>query len=512
MMRKHCIHQPVKRAEQQKDENYMGEIKTNRREFLRTSALSGFALGAASSGASSLVDAPATQNESTKTGRPNVVLICCDQMRADFVGAYGENSNTRTPNIDSMVRRGAAFQYAMTNQPLCSPARSCMITGRYATETGEWKIGMGMDWKLPTLASVLREQGYTANFIGKWHLMKHDKTTGAGLGYVPPENRGGFLDLWEGSNELEWTTHPYEGTIWDAEGNEITYKNKYRVDFLTDRAVSFLRKPQEKPFLLYVSYLEPHQQNDLERVVAPDGYAARFKNPVIPADLATQPGDWQEELPDYYGCIQKIDESVGIILKSLEEQRLLENTIVAFISDHGCHFRTRNTEYKRSPHESSIRIPFIFQGPGFDHATVLPEIVNMIDLTPTLLSAAGVPVPESMKGTNLMPLITSPEARRGWDNTTYIQISDSMLGRAIRTKDWCYCVVDRTKTGREQPASTHYEEYQMYNLADDPAQSVNLAGRREFMAQAAMLREELQRRMMAAGEELAEITPAKLYP
>lgn len=484
----------------------MSEFEKTRREFLRTSAFSGLALGA-----SSMAHGSAAREEASAAPPPNIVLICCDQMRADFVGAYGENSRTRTPNIDSMVRRGTAFQNAMTNQPLCSPARSCMITGRYATETGEWKIGVGMDWTLPTLASVLREHGYSANFVGKWHLMKHKHGSNAGLGYVPPENRGGFLDLWEGSNELEWTTHPYEGTIWDAAGNEITYKDEYRIDFLTRRAVNFLRQPHQKPFLLYLSHLEPHQQNDLNRMVAPNGYAERFKNPAVAADLKSLPGDWQEELPDYYGCIEKIDESVGTILKTLEDQHLLENTIVAFISDHGCHFRTRNKEYKRSPHDSSLRIPFIFQGPGFDHSLVLPEIVSMIDLTPTLLSAAGAAVPQSMKGRNLMPLAISTVARREWDNTAYIQISDSMLGRAIRTRDWCYCVVDRTKSGREQPASTHYEEYQMYNLADDPAQQINLAGRHEYLKEAAALREQLRRCMMAAGEGEAEITPAKLY-
>jgi arylsulfatase A-like enzyme len=487
-------------------------MKTSRRKFLQTSALSGLALSAGSTAASTLADPSGAQDESAALRRPNVVLICCDQMRSDFIGAYGENSKTLTPNIDRMVERGTSFKYAMTNQPLCSPARSCMITGRYATETGEWKLAIGMDWKLPTLASVLSENGYTANFIGKWHLMKRDEITHAGFGYVPPENRGGFLDLWEGANELEWTTHPYEGTIWDAGGHEITYKDEYRVDFLTDRAVKFLRQPHEKPFLLYVSQLEPHQQDDAKRIVAPNGYAARFQNPFVPADLRSLPGDWQQELPDYYGCIQKIDESVGTILKTLEEQQLLDNTILAFISDHGCQFRTRNPEYKRSPHDSSIRIPFVFQGPGFDHATTLSEVVNLIDLTPTLLAAAGVPLPESVKGKNLAPLITSPDARREWDNTAYIQISESMLARAIRTKDWCYCVVDRSKTGREQPASLHYEEYQMYSLADDPAQQVNLAGRKEFVNQAARLREELKKCMVAAGEQEAEITPAKLYP
>ncbi len=487
---------------------------TSRRSFLKASALSGLALGSAAAHASVL---PGQAGESDKAKQrparqPNIVLFCCDQMRWDFVGAYKENSMTRTPNIDAMVRRGSTFKYAVTNQPLCSPSRACMITGLYATQTGEWKISIGMKDDLPTLATVLREQGYTANFIGKWHLMYADHKTRAGYGWVPYEHRHGFLDLWEGANEFEHTTHPYYGTIWDSTGKEITYKDEYRIDFITGRAVRFLKQPHDKPFLLFVSQLEPHQQDDLHRMVAPKGYAERYMNPVVPADLRNIPGDWQEQLPDYYGCVQKIDESVGTIMKTLEEQNLLENTIVAFISDHGCHFKIRNTEYKRSPHDASIRIPFVFTGPGFDHSMMREEIVNMIDLTPTLLAAAGAPIPKSMKGRNLMPLLTSREAQENWDNTAYIQISESMVGRAIRTRQWCYCVADRSMKGTEAPSSMHYDEYQMYNLADDPYQQVNLAARLEYREEAARLRELLLKRMGEAGEEIAEISPAHLYP
>jgi arylsulfatase A-like enzyme len=487
---------------------------TSRRNFLKASALSGLALGSAAGNPSMLQHAAAEPGaaEPVAALRPNIVLFCSDQMRSDFVGAYNENSMTRTPNIDGMVRRGSSFKYAVTNQPLCSPSRACMITGRYATETGEWKIAVGMRDDLPTLASVLRENGYSTNFIGKWHLMKADHKTHAGYGWVPPEHRHGFLDLWEGANEFEHTTHPYYGTIWDTDGKEITYKDEYRIDFITGRAVRFLKQPHDKPFFLYVSQLEPHQQNDLHRMVAPKGYAERYMNPLVPADLRNLPGDWQEQLPDYYGCVEKIDESVGTILKTLEDEKLLENTVVAFISDHGCHFKIRNTEYKRSPHDASIRTPFVFQGPGFDGSVVRDEIVNMIDLTPTLLAAAGAPIPASMKGKNLMPLLSSREAREAWDNTAYIQISESMVGRAIRTRQWCYCVADRSKLGTETPSSTHYEEYQMYNLADDPYQQVNLAGRQEYREEAAKLRELLLKRMREAGEDAAEITAAHLYP
>lgn len=484
---------------------------TSRRNFLKTSALSGLALGTAAAGAP-LAAGQADGGQAQPKRRPNIVLYCSDQLRSDFIGAYNENSMTKTPNLDGMVRRGSTFRNAVTNQPLCSPSRACMITGRYATETGEWKLSLGMRDDLPTLASVLRDNGYSTNFIGKWHLMKGNWNARSGYGWVPPEHRHGFADVWEGANEYEHTTHPYYGTIWDADGKEITYKDEYRVDFLTGRAVNFLKQPHEKPFLLYVSQLEPHQQNDMGRMVAPNGYAERYKNPWVPADLRGLPGDWQEQLPDYYGCAEKIDESVGTILKTLEDENLLENTIVAFISDHGCQFKTRNTEYKRSPHDASIRIPFIFQGPGLDGSVMRDEIVTMIDLTPTLLSAAGITPPASMKGRNVLPLLDSREARESWENAAYIQISESMVARAVRTREWCYCVADRSIKGGDAAGSTHYDEYQMYNLADDPAQQVNLIGRQEYREQAAKLRELLLKKMAEAGEEPAEITPAHLYP
>ncbi|MEO6965404.1 MAG: sulfatase-like hydrolase/transferase, partial [Acidobacteriaceae bacterium] len=150
----------------------------------------------------------------TGTRKPNVILYVADQMRWDFVGAYGLNSSTKTPNLDKIVQRGVAFTGAVTNQPLCSPSRACMMTGRYATETGMWKLPppTELNRDLPTLATVLRSNGYTTNFIGKWHLAPGGD---GNAGFVSPEYRGGFLDFWEGANVLEWTSHPYEGTIWD---------------------------------------------------------------------------------------------------------------------------------------------------------------------------------------------------------------------------------------------------------------------------------------------------------
>jgi len=487
-----------------------GRRELDRRRFIAGGAASGLAFGVGASGATGEVAEGAGQ-EAGRFRRPNLIVYIADQFRADFIGANGQNYTTKTPNLDAMAARGTNFSGAICNQPVCSPSRSVLMTGRYATETGVWHNAMNIDPSLPTLAGELRKAGYSANLIGKWHLAPGTEAEGGGRGYVKPEFRGGFLDLWEGANEFEWTTHPYEGTIFDRDGKEITFKDEYRVDFVTDRAERFLKEKHDRPFLLYISQLEPHFQNDEKRFIGPKGSAERFHDPCVPNDLRPLPGNWQSQLPDYYGCVEAIDKSVGRILQVLEEQKLTEDTIVVFTSDHGCHFMTRNEEYKRSPHNSSIRVPLIAQGPGFNNAMTLPEIVGNIHVMPTLLDAVGVTVPASVKGRSLMPILAKPEARKAWPNKELVQISEAMTARALRTKDWTYCVID-AQGRRSEKFSDKYVEYQMYSQAADPFEQVNLAGRQEFRATATELREELKKVMVAAGEPAAEIEVVRHYP
>lgn len=519
-------------------------VHSTRREFLQKAVVAAggiAATGAASnaaalprSGKSTAVRSNGDDSADSPAKRPNIVVIIADQFRGDFIGANGQNPMGVTPNLDAMASRGITMQNAVTNQPLCSPSRACLFTGMYATQTGMWKLppGVELNRTLPTLASTLRANGYTANYVGKWHLAPLDATTQKGLGFVEPQDRGGFLDLWQASNVLELTSHPYYGTIWDGDGKPMHFKDIYRVDYLTSLAVRFLRQRHQKPFLLVLSQLEPHFQNDANAFIPPKGYIDRYQNPFAPRDLRFFPGDWQKQLPGYYGDIKAIDDSVGTVLKTLAEENLEQNTIVLFISDHGCHFRTRNQEYKRSPHESSIRIPLILQGPGLNHSRAVREVVSMVDVTPTLLDAAGVAVPSSMAGHSFLPLIHrsqgpsqgQAQGSKEWRNEAFIQISASMVGRALRTKEWTYCVADPSLNGDKVPGSMHYHEYQMYNLDADPHQLLNLAGRhdnpelvhfngdRPLPEVAAHLRERLVARMVEAGEEAPQITPKHLYP
>lgn len=479
------------------------DLSVNRRNFLL-----GTAAAAAGMAAAGPASAEPAKGAADNARRPNIVIYHSDQFRWDFLGANGLNSSTRTPNLDQLAAEGTNFHHAITNQPVCSPSRSVLLTGCYATETGVWHNGLELRKDLPTLATELRKAGYTANYIGKWHLAVESH---GGAGAVARENRGGFLDLWEAANAIEHTSHPYEGTIWDADNQPITFKDQYRVDFLTDRAERFLRQKQEKPFLLVISQLEPHQQNDLGRMVGPKGAAEHFRNPFVPEDLRALPGDWYQQLPDYYAACQAIDASVGRVRKVLEEEGYTENTIFVFMSDHGCHFMTRNQEYKRSTHNSSLRVPLLIHGPGFESARQIQEVVGILDIAPTLLDAVSVPAPASMQGTSLLPLVRDAGARAAWPNAQLIQISESMTGRALRTRDWTYCVADPTGM-TDQPNSTNFHEYQMYDQRNDPHELVNLAGRKEYRATADALCEQLKQKIVASGEPEPEIVPAKLYP
>jgi len=481
----------------------------DRRTFLKSGVATGATLGLGSAIAEA---AQSTTPPKAAATKPNIILYMSDQFRWDFLGANGLNGSTHTPNLDALAASGKNFNYAVTNQPVCGPARSVMMTSRYATDTDVWHNGPAMTKKYTTFAQALHNAGYSTNLIGKWHLALEDPNKGGSYGPVKPEDRGGFNDLWEGANALEHTSHPYEGTIYDNDGKEITYKDQYRVDFLTDRAEKFLRQKHDKPFLLFISQLEPHQQNDMDnRIIGPNGSADRFKNSFVPHDLRNLPGNWQQELPDYYGACESIDASVGRVRRILEEEKLADNTIFIFIADHGCHFMTRNAEYKRSVHNASSRIPLLIHGPGFEGTQTITQMVGIIDLGPTLLEAAGVPIPETMKGRSFLPLVRDEKARAAWTNEQFIQISESMTGRAIRTPEWSYCVAEITGS-TNQPAAQVYQEYQMYDQRNDPHERINLAGRKEYRKQADELQKRLKALMVAAGEPSPEIRPAKLYP
>ncbi|GLV55804.1 hypothetical protein KDH_26480 [Dictyobacter sp. S3.2.2.5] len=430
-----------------------------------------------------------------KIDRPNVIVFFTDQQRWDTSSIYG-NPLHLTSNFDRMAQRGTHFYHAFTPQPVCGPARSVLQTGRYATTTGCYRNDIPLPRDAKTIAHYFQQAGYDTGYIGKWHLGTKDP--------VVEEERGGY-DYWLASNILEFTSGPYDTTVYNNDNAPVKLPG-YRPDALTDAAIRYVDAHQHQPFYLFLSHLEPHQQNQQDYFPAPDGYQERYVGAWVPPDLAALGGSTQQHIAGYYGQVKRVDEAFGRLLDTLKSLALEEKTIVLYASDHGCHFKTRNSEYKRSCHESSIHVPMAFQGPGFDGGRCVKELVSLVDIAPTLLDAAGLDIPQDMQGHSLLPLARNEEDDRPED--MFIQISESQVGRALRTQRWKYSVVAPEKHGWKDSHADRYVEQFLYDLEADPYELNNLAGRKSHEEVAHGLREQLKKRMQLVGEQVPDIVSA----
>ena len=434
-----------------------------------------------------------------RTDHPNVIVFFTDQQRWDTTGVHG-NPIDLTPNFDRMALAGTHVYNSFTCQPVCGPARSSLQTGLYATQTTVFRNGIALPSESRTLAHYFGEAGYRTGYIGKWHLADGDP--------VPAHQQGGY-QYWLGANVLEFTSQPYNTVMYDGDGNSVKLPG-YRVDALTDAAIRYIDAHQDHPFYLFVSYLEPHHQNQLDDYVAPDGYRERFTGKWMPPDLAALGGSAHHHMGGYCGLVKRLDEALGRTMDALKSLDLEENTIVLFASDHGCHFKTRNSEYKRSCHESSVRVPTAFVGPGFDGGGRVTELVSTVDLPSTLLDAAGLDVPEEMMGRSILPLVRGKAD--GWPEEVFIQISESQVGRAVRTRRWKYSVSAPDKSGYRDSSADHFVEEFLYDLESDPHEMTNLIGLQSHQQVAAVMRKRLIRRMVKAGEAEPTIEPAPTRP
>ncbi len=444
--------------------------------------------------------------------QPNIVFLFSDQQRWDTCGCYGQPLSI-TPNLDRMAAEGVRFENAFTCQPVCGPARACLQTGKYATEVGCHINHRLLPLDEKTMAHYLKERGYDTAYIGKWHLASFGADGGSDdfrVRPVPPERRGGY-EYWLASDTLEFTSHSYDGCMFDGDGNKRVFpEGRYRVDAQTDWVVEYLltRRDKRTPFFLFASYIEPHHQNDHGHFEGPHGSKEAFKDFVTPGDLIGTAGDWRDEYPDYLGCIHSLDQNVGRICDTLKELGLMDNTLLIYTSDHGSHFCTRNSEYKRSCHDGCIRIPMILRGPGFTGGDVRRELVSLIDLPPTILNAAAPPednrlCPQrNMRGRPLHELVSG--GVQDWPEEVFLQISESQCGRAIRTAKWKYSVRAPQKTGSD-PDSDVYEEDFLYDLESDPHERNNLIANPDYSGIRKDLARTLKRRMVEAGEAEPEI-------
>lgn len=445
--------------------------------------------------------------------RPNIIFIFSDQQRADTMGCYGQPLPV-TPVLDGVAREGVLFTNAYTPQPVCGPARSCLQSGLHATATGCFRNNIALPLDIDTLARRLAAGGYDVAYIGKWHLASTGGTADIPLepavsfttSPVPAGRRGGYGGYWLAADVLEHTSTGLDGgRMWDAAMNEVTFPG-YRVDSQTGFVLDHIEsRDGARPFFLFVSYLEPHHQNDRFRFEGPPGSKERWKEYHVPGDLEGTAGDWRESYPDYLGCCNSIDTNVGKILAKLREKGIENDTVIIYTSDHGCHFRTRNAEYKRSCHDASIHVPLVIAGPGFMGGTRIDGMVSLLDLPPTILRCAGLPVPATWHGRPVQDLVAGTAV--DWPDDVFVQISESQVGRAIRTSRWKYAVRAPGKNGNHHSWSPVYEEDALHDLEVDPHERVNLVADPAFASIRNELARRLVARMVSAGERAPRIVP-----
>jgi arylsulfatase A-like enzyme len=429
--------------------------------------------------------------------RPNVIVFFTDQQRWDTTGVHG-NPMDLTPNFDAMALRGTHIANSITCQPVCGPARSCLQTGLYATTTGCFKNSIPLPDDSRTLAHHFKDAGYKTGYIGKWHLCSEEP--------VPLHRRGGY-EYWLASNLLEFTSDAYDLVMYDNDDQPQKLPG-YRVDAQADAMIRYIDAHQSEPFFLFSSFIEPHHQNHLDDYPPPEGYRERYTGGWVPPDLAALGGSTHQHLGGYYGMVKRLDEALGRIFDALKSLDLTDDTIIMFTSDHGCHFKTRNSEYKRSCHESSVHVPTAFQGPGFTGGGQVSEMVSLIDLPPTLLDCAGIDVPGEMQGRSILPLLCG-EAE-DWPEEAFIQVSEAQVGRAVRTKRWKYGVDAPEKHGGKDAGSKTYVEQYLYDLQADPYELTNLIHSEAHQIVCGVMKDRLIRRMTDAGEEAPTIVAAEV--
>ncbi len=419
--------------------------------------------------------------------KPNVIVFFTDQQRWDTSSLFG-NTMDLTPNFDRMAMEGTHCYNAFSCQPVCLPARICLQTGQYASRFDTYNNGGQLPADQETIGHLFRNAGYKTAYIGKWHMCHENP--------VPKDRRTGY-DYWLGSNVLEFTSDAYQTMMYDDDGNEVDLPG-FRVDAVTDAMIRYIDDNREEPFFLFTSFIEPHFQNSRDDYPAPTGYEQKYLNPWTPPDLQNLGGTAPQHLPGYYGMVKRLDEALGRTMDALKSLGILDNTIILYTADHGCHFKTRNGEYKRSCHESSIRIPMALQGPGFKAGGRLPEMISLLDIPPTLLDAAGIPVPDYMQGRSILPL--TRERVEDWPEEVLSEICERELSRSVRTHRWKYSV-KKTEPGNHKGTTWEFKEDFLYDLMADPYELHNLIGYQSHRKVADVMKERLTRRMKEAGED-----------
>ncbi|HOC57970.1 MAG TPA: sulfatase [Verrucomicrobiota bacterium] len=435
---------------------------------------------------------------------PNIVFILADDLGYTDIACYG-SKYYETPNIDRMAASGIRFTSGYTCGPNCAPTRAALMSGQYAPRTGVYTVGSieRFDWrsrplrpvdnvtKLPltkvTVAQSLKKAGYATGMFGKWHLGDD--------GPHHPSQRGFDEAIVSAGAHFNFVTHP-----------PVEYpKGTYLADFLTDKALDFIRRHKAGPFFLYLPHYAVHSPHD-----AKDNLTAKFKSkpPVGGHNNAT-----------YAAMIASVDESVGRVLALLDELKIAGNTLVIFSSDNGGVGGYAREGIKASGgitdnaplrggkgmlYEGGVRVPYVFRWPGkIPGGATCDQPINSVDLYPTLLEVAGAQPPPNypLDGISYFKALTSagkaPLGREAifWHFPGYLGAGAGSWrttpGGAIRSGEWK--LQEYFEAGR----------IELYNLREDIGQTNNLAAKLPDKAK------ELHARLAAWREAIKAPMPTK---
>ena len=401
----------------------------------------------------------------------NIVVIVVDDLGISDLGCYGlayGNTFHETPNVDRLAAEGMRFTEAYAAAAVCSPTRAALMTGKYPVRTGitDWIPGekqptdravccpsTARHLALPevTLAEAFGEAGYRTAFIGKWHL--------GGEGSLPTDQ--GFDTNVAGCN---WGQPRGPGRYHYPFGEEMVNlagePGDYLTDRLTDEAIAVVRGEADRPFLLYLAFYTVHTPLDA-------------KEEVLEQFLGKEPSEhWQNAR--YAAMVKSMDDNVGRLFQTLEDEGIADNTLVIFTSDNGGHTVTSNypyREHKGDPYEGGIRVPFIVRWPGVTPAGSACDVpVISMDVYPTLLEMAALPLrpAQHVDGISLAPLLRGetaalPRKALYWHFPHFRHNAPAMPGGAVRRGDWK--LIERYETG----------DLELYNLKADIGEQNNLA-------------------------------------
>lgn len=431
--------------------------------------------------------------------RPNILFLLSDDQRPDTIHALG-NRNIKTPHLDSLVNSGTAFLRATCANPICTPSRAEILTGASGFENGVRDFSRRIKPEAALWAQTLRRAGYRTGYVGKWHndgrpgQRGYDETPGlysggGGRWAVPTFDWNGRL------------VTGYRGWIFQTDDRKRFFPERgvgltpnISADF-AEAAIGFIRKSAgERPFFLHVNFTAPH-----DPLLMPFGYEQMYdprKLPVPKNFLPRHPFDhgnlrgrderlleWprtkravQDELAVYYSVISHLDAQVGRILAALKARGLLKNTIVIYASDHGLAVGSHGLRGKQNMYEHTIGVPLIVSGPGIPRGRKSAAQCYLRDLFPTTCDLAGVPIPKSVTGRSLKPVLD------GKTDTIYKQVFGYFRNhqRMIRTDEWKLIHYPQAK------------RTQLFHLKTDPHERKDLSTDARFAAKRAELHKRLR--------------------